>query len=1054
MYSDELIFEHDLIELLRTKKGWKKDVLKRPTEKDLIKNWAEILFNNNRSIDRLGDYPLTDTEMEQIINQIEKLSTPLKINGFINGKTCSIKRDNPDDVAHFGKEIRLKIYDRDEIAAGQSIYQIAEQPIFSKKSPLLPDRRGDFMLLINGMPVIHVELKKSGIPISQAQFQIEKYSKEGLFTGIFSLIQIFVAMTPEEMTYFANPGPGGVFNSKFYFHWEDFNNEIVNDWEKIADQFLSIPMAHQLIGFYTVPDETDGILKVMRSYQYYAASRISDVVSRTDWESKRDDKGGYIWHTTGSGKTMTSFKAAQLIANSKDADKVVFLMDRIELGTQSLLEYRGFADDSDEVQSTESTEVLKNKLLSPNPSDTLIVTSIQKMSRLKKGETLTNLEAEKLNKKRIVIIIDECHRSVFGDSLITIRDNFKNALLFGFSGTPIQKENEKKSNNTMTIFGNELHRYSISDGIRDKNVLGFDTYQVETFAERDIREKVALEKAKANSVSEAIADERKKKIFYEYMDSKPMASYVDADGNYVKGIEEYIPNSQYDDDKHRKMVCEHILKDWGYVSRNHKYHAILATSSIKEACAYYSMFKKLMSDEENTQGYPVLRICSLFDEHTDNSGGDFEKETAIVEMLTDYNSNYGTNFTIPSYQNYKKDVSRRLAHKKPYKNINYDTGLTIDLLIVVNQTLTGFDSSWINCLYLDKDLEYENIVQAFSRTNRLNDDDKPFGIIKYYRRPHTMKKAVEEAFRVYSGDKPYGIFVDKLGNNLKAINVKFGEIKSLFESNGIQNFESNPSSKEDKNKFVLLYNELYRLLEASKVQGFRWSKLVYKFPHGEQQTTVEVELDENTYNILLVRYKELFIPSGGGGDGDDIPPYDVNPTLVTSSAAKIDHEYMEAKFKKYIKELQINGSDSNLVHALLNEVRKTFASLSQEDQKIANIIIHDIQSGDLKIGEDDTFLDVLNSYKNTKKDENIREFSKRWGIPEIELRKFIKDNSNYRNINEYGRLDNLMSVTDIQVAIDYVVRVYNQRLNRIKANKKIIDELKAFLGSNCMELDD
>ena len=317
-----------------------------------------------------------------------------------------------------------------------------------------------------------------------------------------------------------------------------------------------------------------------------------------------------------------------------------------------------------------------------------------------------------------------------------------------------------------------------------------------------------------------------------------------------------------------------------------------------------------------------------------------------------------------------------------------------------------------------------------------------------------MKKAVEEAFRVYSGDKPYGIFVDKLENNLKAINAKFSEIKSLFESNGIQNFESNPPSKEDKNKFVLLYNELYRLLEASKVQGFRWTKLVYKFAHEEQQTTVEVELDEQAYNILLVRYKELFTTRGGGNGGDDIPPYDVNPTLLTSSAAKIDHEYMEAKFKKYIKELQINGSDSDLVHALLNEVRKTFASLSQEDQKIANIIIHDIQSGDLEIGEEDTFLDVLNSYKNTKKDENIREFSKRWGIPEGELRKFIKDNSNYRNINEYGRLDNLMNVTDIQVAIDYIFRVYNQRLNRIKANKKIRDELKAFLGSNCMELDD
>ena len=201
------------------------------------------------------------------------------------------------------------------------------------------------MLLINGMPLIHIELKKSNIPISQATTQIEKYSYEGVFDGIFSLVQIFVAMTPEETVYFANPGRDGKFNSDYYFHWEDFNNEPINNWKKISSSLLHIPMAHQLIGFYTIPDDTDEVLKVMRSYQYYASNEISDKVSKIDW-SNPNTRGGYIWHTTGSGKTMTSFKSAQLIANSKDADKVVFLIDRIELGTQSLRDYRGFADDN------------------------------------------------------------------------------------------------------------------------------------------------------------------------------------------------------------------------------------------------------------------------------------------------------------------------------------------------------------------------------------------------------------------------------------------------------------------------------------------------------------------------------------------------------------------------------------------------------------------------------------------------------------------------------------------------------------------------------------
>lgn len=230
--------------------------------------------------------------MAQILEQIAALRTPLKLNGFINGKSVVIKRDNPADPEHLGKEVSLKIYDRREIAAGQSRYQIARQPHFGKHHNLASERRGDVMLLINGMPVIHVELKRSGVPVSQAAYQIEKYAHEGIFSGIFSLVQIFVAMNPEETLYFANPGPEGRFDSDFYFHWADFNNEPVNEWTRIVADLLAIPMAHQLIGFYTVADDTDGVLKVMRSYQYYAANRISDRVAKTRW-GKEHQRGVY-----------------------------------------------------------------------------------------------------------------------------------------------------------------------------------------------------------------------------------------------------------------------------------------------------------------------------------------------------------------------------------------------------------------------------------------------------------------------------------------------------------------------------------------------------------------------------------------------------------------------------------------------------------------------------------------------------------------------------------------------------------------------------------------
>ncbi|MBK7735023.1 MAG: type I restriction endonuclease subunit R, partial [Chitinophagaceae bacterium] len=482
-FTSEAEFEEALIQTL-SKKGWEKEVLKRPTEKDLLQNWANILFENNRGKDRLNDYPLTEGEMQQILEQINALRTPLKLNGFINGKTVSIKRDNPADVLHFGKEVSLKIYDRLEIAAGQSRYQIAQQPVFPTKSKILNDRRGDIMLLINGMPLIHIELKKNGVSVSQACHQIEKYSREGVFSGLFSLVQIFVAMEPKETVYFANPGPDGKFNKDFYFHWADFNNEPINDWSDIASSLLFIPMAHQLIGFYTVADSNDGVLKVMRSYQYFAANAISDKVAKTDWKSKHA-LGGYIWHTTGSGKTMTSFKSAQLIANSQDADKVIFLMDRIELGTQSLKEYRGFADDNEDVQATENTGVLVTKLKSSDPANTLIVTSIQKMSNIKDEDGGLNAhDILLMNKKRIVFIVDEAHRSTFGDMLRAIKNTFTSAIFFGFTGTPIQDENQKKMNTTSTVFGDELHRYSIADGIRDKNVLGFDPYKILTYRDR------------------------------------------------------------------------------------------------------------------------------------------------------------------------------------------------------------------------------------------------------------------------------------------------------------------------------------------------------------------------------------------------------------------------------------------------------------------------------------------------------------------------------------------------------------------------------------------
>ena len=1042
IFKTEAEFEAAMIAALQNK-GWESQVLKYPTEDTLLKNWANILFENNRGIDRLNDAPLTDTEMQQILEQVLALRTPLKLNGFINGKTVSITRDNPDDPFHLGKEVSLKIYDRREIAAGQSRYQIAQQPKYKSKSKILNDRRGDLMLLINGMPVFHLELKKSGIPVSQAHYQIEKYSDEGIFTGIFSLVQIFVAMQPEETVYFANPGPDGVFNKDFYFHWADFNNEPINKWRDIATYLLSIPMAHQMIGFYTVADDSDSVLKVMRSYQYFAANAISDRVSKIDWSDKQL-LGGYIWHTTGSGKTMTSFKSAQLIANSKDADKVIFLMDRIELGTQSLREYRAFADDNEDVQATEDTHALITKLKSKNPADTLIVTSIQKMSNIKDEEGgLNAADIEAMNSKRIVFIVDEAHRSTFGDMLITVKQTFPGAVFFGFTGTPIQKENQKKMNTTSTVFGDELHRYSIADGIRDGNVLGFDPYKVLTYRDIDLRKAVALKMANAATEEEAIKDPEKARKYYCYMDTVKvkMAGHHEKSGKYIRGIEDYLPREQYERAEHQKMVIQDILDNWLRLSHASKFHAIFATSSIPEAIEYYRLFR---------EAKPDLKITALFDPNIDNNGGVKFKEDGLVEILEDYNARYEQDFTLATHGKFKKDIAARLAHKKPYERIERNPEKQIDLLIVVDQMLTGFDSKWVNTLYMDKVLKYENIIQAFSRTNRLFGPDKPFGTIRYYRFPNTMERNINSAVALYSGNKPLGLFVEHLDYNLDKMNQIFADISRLFTVAGISDFSRLPDDLDECGKFAKLFSSLNDYLEAAKIQGFSWKQQSYSFKNPKK--VVVMTFDENTYLILALRYKELFTQPGEGGIGDI--PFDIDGHLVAIDTGRIDTNYMNSRFEKYLKVLRQDNIDQDLLQATLDELHKSFATLTQEEQKYANIFIHDVQSGNAEIEDGKPFREYITEYQFRAKNEQIRQLANALGIDIPKLENLMNAGITEASINEYGRFDDLKKTVVREKAEEYFVSTEGAKVPAFRLSIKIEKLLKDFILSGGFDIDE
>lgn len=998
MFNKEADFENALIALLSTK-SWEKEVLRYPTEEKLIANWQEHLNKTNQHIDKL-DVPLLRTEMNQILEQVQALKTPYALNGFINGKTVAIKREN-EESRHFGKEVSLDIFDREEISAGKSRYQIAQQPRFSPRSDLYPKQRGDLMLLINGMPMFHIELKRSGVPISQATNQIERYHKAGAFSGIFSLVQVFVAMTPEECRYFANTG--GPLNPAFYFRWADFNNVYMNDWDKVATHFLSIPMAHQFIGDYTIADAKDEQLKVLRSYQYYAVNKIADTVAKTDWTSG-NQRGGYIWHTTGSGKTMSSFKSAQLISRRKDADKVIFLLDRIELGKQSLEEYQNFADSKDDVQATENTAILLAKLKSKQDRDRLIVTSIQKMSNIKAEEGINEADIEQISGKRLVFIVDEAHRTTFGDMLLTIKHTFPNAIFFGFTGTPIEEENAKKNSTTATVFGNELHRYSIADGIRDENVLGFHPFHIRTFKDSDLRRSVALQEAKAIDESEVFADDQKKKIYNRFMNDVPMAGKYDENGKYQKGIEDYVPNVQYQTPEHVNAVIDDMLDNWQRLSQGKKYHAIFATSSIPEAVNYYRLIKARNSG---------LKLTALFDPNILNDGQGSDKEEWIAEILNDYNAQFGTSFGYATYSRFKTDLSDRLSHINTYKRIKPDEQL--DLLIVVDQMLTGFDSKWLNTLYLDKILDYANLIQAFSRTNRLCDKtDKPFGLIRYYRKPHTMQRNIERAVKLYSGDRPMGLFVDNLDKVIDKMNVCFADIADIFKWAGLEDFSKNPDDTTSCAKFVKLFNQLNEHLQAARLLGFSWEKSSYDVVQEDDSViTATLNFDQETYDKLLARYKDLFKESSGNGGGSDDVPFDLRSHINEIETDKIDQNYMNARFEKWLK--TIGGTEEA---AALEELHHSFATLSKEDQKFAELFLHDVQSGDIKLDPNLALSDYITTYKQKDANDKVLKIIKDLGLDGDLLRALLARKYTRENL-DLGRLNDLKETVDREKAKVY-----------------------------------
>ncbi len=393
----------------------------------------------------------------------------------------------------------------------------------------------------------------------------------------------------------------------------------------------------------------------------------------------------------------------------------------------------------------------------------------------------------------------------------------------------------------------------------------------------------------------------------------------------------------------------------------------------------------------------------------------------------------------------KKDIQYRLAHKKPYERIEYARAEQIDLLIVVDQMLTGYDSKWLNALYLDKMIQYETIIQAFSRTNRLFGPDKPFGSIKYYRAPYSMERNIAEAVKLYSGDKPLGMFAVKLDKNLENMNAVYAQIKNLFMQAGIHDFERIPDEKAERKRFADLFKTFNEYLESAKVQGFVWNKLSYSFTNEEtgESRTVELILDEKTYLILALRYKELFSESTESDDDD--APYDLAGYLTTIDTDEIDADYMNSRFEKYKKAL--SGGNPDETENAKAELHKTFASLTQEEQKYANIFLHDIESGDAAIEEGKTLRDYINEYVKKAKDDQIHRIADLLGLNEAMLRSMMALKVDESNINEYGRLDSLNATVDKTKAKAYFDLLEGTSMPMFKVTMRVKDLIRDFIIS-------
>lgn len=984
-HNDELEVERRLIEVLgegHNQWNYRPDL---KTEQDLWNNLRQKITRNNLS--EIGEHLLTDKEFETIKTEmLSKTKTPFDAAKWLKGENGIARITIEREDVSLGS-MSLILYSNQDIGGGISTYEVVHQIAKSKVDENGRNRRFDVTLLINGLPIVQIELKqvyaKDGV--FQAFNQIRKYAEEGLFrNNIFSTLQLFVISNEQTTRYFANALSKDM-HKKFVFSWRTKDNRRVENLYEFVKQVLNIPDAHRLIADYTIvsEDQDNKALMVLHPYQIHAIKALFMAANRHE--------SGYVWHATGSGKTLTSFVSTKLLARKTGIDRTIMLIDRIDLDNQTTSEFTKFASEFNTgissgtaksnslIVGTENARKLSETLLSDENSNTIIITTRQKLETAlrqarKQEEKNGSNRFKKLMGQHVVFIVDECHRALSSEGMESIKKVFPNSTWFGFTGTPIFEENKKQAKGklartTRDQYGEILHSYTIKNALEDASVLGFQVEHENTIEPNSFYNHIFEQLRHDESFSGLTDDELNKKI--DEMDELKKESY--------------LSTTIYESDNHIQKVIHKILRPdnaytkFDFLNGRPQKSAILTTSSIDMAKRYYHAIKKMTSNpdwlQEEFVGQPIRKGRTIEDpdfpriaitySQQENEEAAKEQQDEMRDIIQDYNDYYGTAWTVEDINRYNGDINNRLARKKAeFKQ----PGKQVDLVIVVERLLTGFDAPTVQTLFVDRNLSYANLIQAFSRTNRTY-TGKMKGLIVTFRKPATMEKNVEDATRLYSNENTdTGLVYPTYEESLKRFKKAHKSFKEIVEKKPDINEHSPASQRVD---FVFAFQELNNAFEALVTYDDYNDDIELS---QAMQMKVQLIIDYigvyHTIKGSLVNDR----PTGDGGEQPDLSEIE----FFSGNSAKlydVDSTYID----------RLLGDYSANDHDLRREIEKALKKLQKPDRvnAIYNEILNAIDVKEVDPAED--IFSVKRRYFTHARNQAIESFRDNWCVDEDDL---------------------------------------------------------------------